>query len=178
MRRIVVTEFVSLDGVMEYPAWTMPYWNDEVRDFKIEEDSTSDALLLGRVTYQEFAAAWPTSDDEGAPRINGMPKYVVSNTLTQADWNNSHIIRGDVLAGIRALKAQSGQDLLVYGSAGLVQTLMAHDLVDSYRLLVYPVVLGAGKRLFADGINTTLRLVRAQMLSSGVAAMVYEPARG
>lgn len=177
MRKIIVTEFMSLDGVMEAPAWSAPYWNDEVRDFKIEEDNTTDALLLGRVTYDGFSQAWPDSDDEGAERINGMPKYVVSTTLNTLEWNNSHLIQGDIIEGIKALKQQEGQDLLVYGSATLVQTLMEHDLVDSYRLLVYPVVVGEGKRLFRDGLPATLKLVDATPYATGVVAMVYEPMR-
>jgi dihydrofolate reductase len=177
MRKIVVSEFVSLDGVMEYPAWTAPYWNDEVNNFKVEEDATTDALLLGRVTYQEFASAWPQSEDEGAERINSMLKYVVSTTLDKVEWNNSRLVKGNIIEEITKLKQQEGQDFLVYGSATLVQTLMEHDLVDSYRLLVYPVVLGKGKRLFQEGATATLKLVEAKPLSSGVTALVYEPER-
>ncbi|MDK3160729.1 dihydrofolate reductase family protein [Kamptonema cortianum] len=177
MRRIIVTQFLSLDGVMEHPVWSAPYWNDEVSGFKVEEDEMTDALLLGRVTYQEFAAAWPNSEDEGAPRINSMPKYVVSNTLTSLEWNNSHLISGDVIAGIERLRQQDGKDLLVYGSATLVQTLAKHDLIDMYRLLIYPVVLGQGKRLFQPGTKATLHLTEARALSSGVAALVYERQR-
>ncbi len=162
---------------MENPAWTAPYWNDEIAQFKTEEDSTVDALLLGRITYQGFAAAWPTSDDEGAPFMNNVRKYVVSTTLTKAEWNNSQLIRANVVQEISTLKQQDGQDILVYGSATLVQTLMQHHLVDSYRFLVYPVVLGKGKRLFHEGTMATLTLVRTQSLSSGVAALVYEPVR-
>lgn len=177
MRKLVVTEFVSLDGVMENPAWTMPYWNDEISQFKGEEDATVDALLLGRVTYEGFAAAWTTSKDEGAEFMNSVRKYVVTNTLQNPQWNNSQAISGDVVSAIRALKAQDGQDILVYGSATLVQTLIQHDLVDAYRLLVYPVVLGAGKRLFHEGTTATLKLVGVQHFSSGVAALLYEPQR-
>lgn len=178
MRNIVVTEFLSLDGVMEHPAWTMPYWNDEVAQFKGEETLAADALLLGRVTYEGFAAAWPESQDEGAPYMNSVRKYVVSTTLATAEWNNSHIIRSNVVDEIRGLRQQNGKDILVYGSATLVHTLMENDLVDVYRLLVYPVVLGKGIRLFKEGIPATLRLMSARALSSGVAALVYQPARG
>ncbi|MDX2162203.1 MAG: dihydrofolate reductase family protein [bacterium] len=177
MRRIVVTSFLSLDGVMENPGWTFPYWNDEIAQFKGDETNDADALLLGRVTYQGFAAAWPTSTDEGAPYMNSVRKYVVSATLDTAAWNNSVIVKGDVVAEITRLKHEPGRDLLVYGSATLVQTLMRHDLVDSYRLLVYPVILGQGIRLFQDGVQATLRLVQAQATSSGVAALIYEPVR-
>lgn len=177
MRAIVVTEFVSLDGVMEHPAWTFPYWNDEIAAFKGEETSGADTLLLGRVTYEGFAAAWPASEDEGAPYMNSVAKVVVSSTLTSADWNNTTLIRDNVVETIRQLKAQPGKDILVYGSATLVQTLMQHDLVDRYRLLVYPVVLGAGKRLFNAGTTATLKLVSVQSFSSGVTGLIYEPQR-
>lgn len=177
MRNIVVTEFLSLDGVMENPAWTMRYWNDEISDFKAEEDATSDVLLLGRVTYEGFAAAWPNSKDEGAERMNSIPKYVVSTTLETVEWNNSRLIQDTVVAEITRLKQGAGQDILVYGSATLVQTLMQHDLVDRYRLLVYPVILGEGKRLFQDGMKATLKLVETRFLSGGVAALIYEPER-
>lgn len=177
MRKIVVTEFVSLDGVMEAPAWTAPYWNDEIAAFKGEETDASDALLLGRVTYQGFAAAWPESKDEGAEYFNNVRKYVVSTTLDRAEWNNSTLIKENIVAEIANLKQQAGRDLTVHGSATLVQTLMQHDLVDSYRLLVYPVVVGKGRRLFDEGTTATLQLVDARSFSSGVVAMIYEPDR-
>lgn len=178
MRRIVVTEFVSLDGVMEDPAWTFPYWNDEIAKFKGEESSASDALLLGRVTYQGFAAAWPQSEDEGAEYFNSVRKYVVSETLEEPlEWNNSTLIKDDIVEQIANLKRQDGKDITVHGSATLAQTLMRHDLVDVYRLLIYPVVLGEGKRLYRDGIPATLNLVQSQAFSTGVVALVYEPDR-
>jgi dihydrofolate reductase len=176
MRKIVVTQFISLDGVIDTPMWSAPYWNDDIANFKKEESEACDALLLGRVTYDGFALAWPDSKDEGAPQINAMPKYVVSNTLTNATWNNSHIISGDVVEKIKALKAGAGKNLLVYGSANLIQTLMAHDLVDDYRLLVYPVVLGSGTRLFQENNNLTLNLVSSVGFSNGVLALCYQPA--
>lgn len=177
MRNIVVTTFLSLDGVMEQPAWTAPYWNDEIAKFKGDEQSTSDALLLGRVTYQGFAAAWPARTDDGADVMNNLPKYVVSTTLNTVEWNNSTLIGDNIVQQITNLKQQDGQDLLVYGSATLVQTLMQHDLVDRYRLLVYPVVVGEGKRLFSDGTGARLKLVETQSFSSGVVALIYEPDR-
>jgi dihydrofolate reductase len=177
MRKVVVTEFLSLDGVMQDPAWTSPYWNDEIAKFKGEESTASDALLLGRVTYQGFAAAWPQSKDEGAPYFNNVRKYVVSTTLDEVEWNNSKLIKGDFVEEITKLKQQDGQDITVHGSATLVQTLMQHGLVDRYRLLVYPVVVGKGKRLFQAGTTATLKLVEARSFSSGVAALIYEPAR-
>jgi dihydrofolate reductase len=177
MRKVVVTEFLSLDGVMEEPAWTFKYWNDESAKFKGEESSASDALLLGRVTYQGFAAAWPESKDEGADYFNSVRKYVVSTTLDKAEWNNSRLIKDNIVEEITRLKQQDGKDIVVHGSATLVQTLIQHDLVDCYRLLVYPVVLGKGKRLFKEGTTATLKLVEAQSFSSGVAALIYEPDR-
>jgi dihydrofolate reductase len=177
MRKVVVTEFVSLDGVMEEPRWTFKYWNDEIAKFKGEESSASDALLLGRVTYQGFAAAWPQSKAEGADYFNSVRKYVVSTTLDKAEWNNSTLIKDDVVEAITNLKEQDGQDIAVHGSATLVQALIQHDLVDRYRLLVYPVVVGKGKRLFKEGTTVTLKLLESQSFSSGVVAVVYEPDR-
>jgi dihydrofolate reductase len=178
MRKLVVTEFMSLDGVVEEPAWTFPYWNDGIAKFKGEESSASDALLLGRVTYQGFAAAWPQSKDEGADYFNSVRKVVVSETLKEPlEWNNSTLIKDDVVEQITNLKQQDGKDIAVHGSATLVQTLMQHDLVDRYRLLIYPLVVGKGKRLFGGGIPATLKLLESQSFSSGVVALVYEPER-
>jgi dihydrofolate reductase len=186
MRKVFVTEFVSLDGVMEDPGgaekfvhggWTMPYWSDEIGKFKLDELFSSDALLLGRVTYQGFAAAWPSrTDQEGfAQRMNSLPKYVVSTTLDKAEWNNSHLIKGNIPKEVSQLKKQPGQDIMVAGSNRLVHTLMQHDLIDEYRLLVYPVVLGSGKRLFGDVSKATLRPVETKMFSSGVVLLRYQP---
>jgi dihydrofolate reductase len=164
MGRIVVSEFVSLDGVMEDPGgsegtrnagWTFRFNRGEDGDrFKLDETLAAEALLLGRVTYQGFAAAWPTIEDPVgfADKMNSMPKYVVSNTLTDEDasWSNSTVVRGDAVAGLTALKASVAGDLLVAGSASLVQLLAEHGLVDEYRLMVFPIILGSGKRLFGD----------------------------
>jgi dihydrofolate reductase len=178
VRKVVVTEFISLDGVMEEPRWTFKYWNDEIANFKGDESSASDALLLGRVTYQGFAAAWPQSEDEGADYFNSVRKYVVSNTLEEPlEWKNSTLIKDNLVEEITTLKQQDGKDIVVHGSATLVQTLMQDDLVDRYRLLVYPVVVGKGKRLFAEGIPASLKLLESQSFSSGVVALVYEPDR-
>lgn len=177
MRNLVVTEFLSLDGVMEAPAWTFPYWNDEIATFKGEETNADQDLLLGRVTYQGFAAAWPNSKDEGAPYFNNARKYVVSSTLDTLDWNNSVLINGNIVDEITNLKQQDGSDLVVHGSAMLAQTLMQHDLVDRIRLLVYPVVIGKGKRLFQEGTTATLNLVETRPMSSGVVGLIYEPER-
>ncbi|NTU85283.1 MAG: dihydrofolate reductase family protein [Chloroflexales bacterium] len=179
MRNVIVTEFLSLDGVMENPTWTFPYWNDEIAQFKAEETTSNDVLLLGRVTYEGFAAAWPQRTDEasGGRYFNSVRKYVVSNTLDKAEWNNSQIIKGDLLKEIIQLKQQDGENLVVHGSGMLARWLMQHDLVDRYRLLVYPVVLGTGKRLFQDGAAATLKLVETRAFKSGVAALIYEPER-
>ena len=162
MGKIIVTEFISLDGVIDSPGGEYGYkhsgWSFEVdrgdagNQFKVDETMASEALLLGRVTYEGFAAAWPErTDDAGfADKMNSMQKFVVSNTLQSADWNNSTIVSGDVVAGIRELKQGEGGDLLVAGSARLVHTLIENDLVDEYRLMIFPVVLGAGKRMWAD----------------------------
>ena len=177
MRNLVVTEFVTLDGIMENPAWSFKYWNDEIAAFKGEETDASDALLLGRVTYEGFAAAWPQSQDEGADFFNNVRKYVVSTTLDNAEWNNSVVIKDNIIDEISKLRQQDGGDITVHGSATLVQTLIEHDLVDRFRLLVYPVVLGTGKRLFMEGTTATLRLVQAQTFSTGVVGLIYEPER-
>jgi dihydrofolate reductase len=179
VRRLVVTEFMSLDGVVEDPAWTFPYWNDEIAQFKGEETSASDALLLGRVTYEGFAAVWPQqTEDEGADYFNNVRKHVVSETLEgPLEWNNSTLLGGDVVEEVTNLKQQEGTDITVHGSARLVQTLMRHDLVDRYRLLVYPLVVGEGKRLFDENVPAKLRLLESRSFSSGVVALIYEPDR-
>jgi dihydrofolate reductase len=161
MSRIVVTEFVTLDGVMEDPGgaegferggWAFQFDRGPEGDkFKLDEVMAAEALLLGRVTYEGFAAAWPSRTGEFADKFNTMPKYVVSTTLEHPDWSNSTVIGGDVANEVARLREQPGGDVLVNGSARLVATLMEHDLVDEYRLMVFPVVLGRGKRLFADG---------------------------
>jgi len=168
--KLVVAEFVSLDGVMEAPEkWSFQFWNDEIARYKRDELFASDAHLLGRVTYQIFASAWPSrTDEEGfADSMNSLPKYVVSTTLKKAEWKNSHLIRENVVEEVSKLKQQPGQDILVAGSATLVQTLIQHDLIDEYHLLVFPVVLGSGKRLFKDEGKATLKLMWAKTFSSG-----------
>jgi dihydrofolate reductase len=169
--------YVTVDGVMEEPAWTVPYWNDEIARFKCDELFASDALLLGRVTYQGFAAAWPAmTDEEGfADRMNALPKFVASTTLQETVWNAS-LIKGDIAEEVLKLKQQPGQDILVFGSAALVHTLLQHNLVDECRLLIYPLVLGNGKRLFQDGSKVKLTLADSKTFSSGVVALTYHPA--
>ena len=180
MAKIVVAEFLSLDGVMEDPAWTAPYWGDDIGKFKFEELFASGAHLLGRITYEGFAQAWPNEKDDAgfADRMNGLPKYVVSTTLENPTWQGTTVIKDNVVEQIKRLKEQPGQDILVAGSAALVQTLARNDLVDEYHLLVYPVVLGKGIRLFQDGTDAKLKLVDTKTFASGVQAMIYEPDRG
>jgi len=178
MRKVVVAEFLSLDGVMEAPEkWTFQFWNDEMAKFKHDELFASDAHLLGRVTYQIFAAAWPSRTGEFADRMNNLPKYVVSATLEKTEWKDSHVIKENVAEEIAKLKQESGQDILVAGSGTLVQTLIQHNLIDEYHLLVYPVVLGSGKRLFKDASKTTLKLVDTKAFSSGGVLLSYVPGK-
>jgi dihydrofolate reductase len=191
MRKLVVTEFLTLDGVMEDPGgaeqfehggWSFKFSDPEGMRFKLDEVTGFDALLLGRRTYEGFAAAWPGRRDEAgfADKMNAMKKYVVSSTLTEASWQNSEIVGGgdDVPAAVAALKQQDGGDVLIAGSRSLVPTLAAHDLIDEYRLMVHPIVLGNGKRLF-DGIAApfTLRLTDSKVLSTGSLILIYEPVR-
>lgn len=179
MRKIIVSEFVSLDGVMEEPEWTMPFFGEEQGQYKLAELRAVDALLLGRVTYEGFAAAWPSQTDEQgfADRMNSLPKYVVSTTLAEAGWQNSVSLQENIVDQIAALKQQPGQDILVYGSGQLVQTLMQHDLIDEYRLMTFPLVLGSGKRLFQAGTHATLHLLDTVRFSSGVVVLVYGATR-
>jgi dihydrofolate reductase len=184
--RIVVTEFVSLDGVVEDPGGAEDFkyggWSfeidrgDEGNKFKLDETMSSEALLLGRVTYEGFAAAWPSREGEFADKFNSMPKYVVSSTLENPEWSNSTVLKGDVADEVAKVKQQQNGDIVVHGSARLVQTLLEHDLVDELRLMVYPVVLGSGKRLFGETSDKKpLRLVDSKVVGDGVAILVYQP---
>jgi dihydrofolate reductase len=186
MRKVVASFFISLDGVVEGPGpgddfelagWTMPYWDDEIAMFVQAGMNASDALLLGRVTYQGFAAAFASGTEGDAETMNSFPKYVVSTTLEAAEWNNSTLIKGNVVEEVAKLKQQPGRDIAISGSGELVHTLLQHDLIDELNLLVYPVVLGRGKRLFKDGSMLTLKLVQAKASSSGVVLLTYQPAR-
>lgn len=178
--RIVVSEFVSLDGIMEAPEqWVFRFAEQEIDAFKLDEVIEASALLLGAATYQGFAESWPSrSDPDGfADKMNSMPKYVVSATSEQLAWNNSHQVKGNIAEEIARLKQQPAHMLLVVGSGALVQALMQHDLVDEYRLLVYPLVLGKGKHLFQDGSQARLKLVKTQAFSTGVVLLQYQPER-
>jgi dihydrofolate reductase len=192
MGKVVVTEFVSLDGVFEDPggsegsrhgAWTFQFDRGSDGDrFKLDELMAADVQLLGRVTYEGFAAAWPSIQDEAgfAERMNGMPKYVVSTTLHDPEWNNSTVIRENVTGEVAKLRERTSGDILIAGSGQLVRTLTRHDLVDEYRLMVFPVILGSGKRLFADDdeAQTRLTLVESRQVGSdGVLVLTYRRAR-
>ena len=184
MGRIVVTEFISLDGVIEapgggedykYAGWTFEIdRGDEGNQFKLDETMSSAALLLGRRTYEGFAAAWPERDGEFADKFNTMPKYVVSSTLRDPEWTNSTVLSGDLVDEITKLKKEQDGDVVVHGSAQLVQSLIENDLVDELRLMVFPVVLGTGKRLFGETTDKKrLRLSTSTMVGDGVAIQVY-----
>jgi len=184
MGRIVVTEFISLDGVIEAPGGGEDYkyggWTfeidrgDEGNRFKLDETMSSAALLLGRRTYEGFAAAWPERDGEFADKFNTMPKYVVSSTLRDPEWTNSTVLSGDVVDEITKLKQEQDGDIVVHGSAQLVQSLIENDLVDELRLMVFPVVLGTGKRLFGETTDKKrLRLSSSTVVGDGVAIQVY-----
>jgi dihydrofolate reductase len=188
MRKIIVSEFVTLDGVMEDPGgaektrgggWAFQFERGPEGDqFKLEETMEAEALLLGRVTYAGFAAAWPAMQGEFADKMNAMPKYVVSTSLERPSWNNTTVIRNNPLEEITRLKASPGGDLLVAGSGQLVQMLLQHGLVDELRLMVYPVILGGGKRLFQDGLaRMSLHLEQAKLVGAGVLILVYQAER-
>lgn len=187
MGRIAVTEFVSLDGVMQAPGGGEEYrhagWTFEIDrgaegdKFKLDEAIAAEALLLGRVTYEGFAAAWPSMEGDFADKFNGMPKYVVSATLEDPSWSNTTVIGSDVASSIATLRAEATGELQVHGSARLVQTLIEHDLVDELRLMVFPVLLGEGKRLFGEtSQKKPMRLQSSRIVGDGVAILTYEPA--
>jgi dihydrofolate reductase len=178
-RRVVASTYVTLDGFIDEPGkWSFPYWSEEAGEFKARELQASEAMLLGRLTYEGFAAAWPTMEGTGefGARMNSMPKYVASRTLATATWNAT-IIRGEVADEVRRLKAADGGDLLIGGSGQLVDYLTAHDLIDEYRLMVHPIVLGEGsKRLFGSAPRKALRLVDTLELPNGIVVLTYQPA--
>jgi dihydrofolate reductase len=181
MRKIIVSEFVTLDGVMEAPeTWQFPYYSDDMGEVIKAQILASDAMLLGRVTYEVFAAYWPsqTNNEFGiADKLNSSPKFVVSSTLQKAEWNNSTLIKGNVAEEISKLKQQPDGNIRITGSATLVQSLMQADLIDEYQLMVHPVVLGSGKRLFRDGSDTLkLKLLDTKTFSKGVVLLCYQPA--
>jgi dihydrofolate reductase len=192
--KLIVGAFVSMDGVMQGPGgpdedrdggfdlggWLVPYADEDMGKFMVESITSTDGLLLGRKTYEVFAAHWPLVTDENDPiatKLNTMPKYVASRTLDKVEWNNSTLLKGDVAEAVAELKRQPGGVLQTQGSADLAQTLIRNDLVDEYRLLVYPVVLGKGKRLFREGNPpSALRLIDTKTTSTGVTIHTYESA--
>jgi dihydrofolate reductase len=186
MAKIIVTEFVSLDGVMEdpggaedfkYGGWTFEIDRGEGDTFKLDETMESDALLLGRVTYEGFAAAWPSREGEFADKFNNMPKYVVSSTLDKPEWNNTTVLKGDVVEEVGKLKREQDGNIVVHGSRQLAQTLIEGDLADQLNLMVFPVVLGSGKRLFGDTSDKKrLQLVESRTVGDGVAILIYKAA--
>lgn len=187
MARIVVSEFVSLDGVMQAPGGGEDYkhagWTFEIPrgpegdKFKLEETLDAEALLLGRVTYEGFAAAWPSMEGEFADKFNGMPKYVVSSTLSDPEWNNSIVLKGDLLEEISTLKQSSDGDIVVHGSGRLVRGLLESGFVDELRLMVFPVLLGSGSRLFGETSEKhPLKLVESRTVGEGIAILIYAPA--
>jgi dihydrofolate reductase len=186
MARIIVTEFVSVDGVMEdpggaedfkYGGWTFEIDRGDGDKFKLDETMETDALLLGRVTYEGFAAAWPSREGEFADKFNQMPKYVVSSTLDKPEWNNSTVLKGDVVAAVTKLRQEQGGNIVVHGSGRLVQTLLDNDLADEVRLMVFPVILGSGRRLFGDTKDKKrLQLVESRTVGDGVIILIYRTA--
>lgn len=194
MRKIIVSEFMSLDGVMQAPGganedtdggfpyggWTMPYWHDEIGASFFRIMGETDAFLLGRKTWQIHGGAFEpmSAGDPFVDLMNSMPKYVVSNTLRSADaWRNSTLISGDVLAQVRALKEQPGKSIAIDGSSMLIHALAQSDLIDEYHLIIYPIMLGSGKRVFPDGARLNLQLVEARPLPSGVVLTHYQVVR-
>jgi dihydrofolate reductase len=186
MGRIVVTEYISVDGVVEAPSGTEDFdrvgWTDDFSrgpegdKFKVEETMASDALLLGRGTYDGFAPVWPHVEGEFGDKFNTMPKYVVSSTLENPQWNNTTVLRGDVVEEVRKLKRQYQRDIVVHGSPQLARTLIEHDLVDALHLMVYPVIVGAGKRLFTETTaKKNLRLVESKTFKDGITVLIYQP---
>jgi len=179
MRKIVAGLFISLDGVVEAPeTWHFPYFNDEMGQIVADQIAASDTMLLGRRTYEEFAAFWPNQADDVplARDINGVRKLVASSTLDSVDWQNSELIGGDVADDLRRRKDEPGTDISITGSPTLVRSLLAAGVLDELRLLVHPIVVGHGKRLFGDGATVPLRLASSRTLETGVQYVVYVPA--
>ena len=177
--RLVATEYLTLDGVFEEPGhWSFPYFNEEASQFKWDELQATDALLLGRKTYEGFARAWPTMEGTGefGVKMNTMPKYVVTSTLDQLEWSGSKHVKGNITEEIRKLKGEPGNDLLLSGSAQLFNSMMEADLIDLYRLMVHPIVFGNGKRLFNETSQRKLELVESKKFATGIVVLEYVPA--
>ena len=180
MRKLVASMLMALDGVVEnHHLWTSQFRSEESQKYKFDELFASDALLLGRITYQELAAGWPGVTGTGAygERINSMPKYVPTTTLQEAEWNAT-LIKDNVGEEVTRLKQESGQDILIFGSVELIHSLMQEDLIDEYRLMVFPIVVGNGKRLFhGESQQKEFKLVQSHTFGSGVVVLTYEPNR-
>jgi len=177
MRKIIESTLVSLDGVIGDPhLWAMKYFDDEAQKDSLEMLLASDAMLMGRRTYEIFAGVWPARTGDYADRMNSIRKYVFSSTLERADWNNSTIIRGDVAAEVAKLKQQDGQDLVMYGHGPLGQTLLEHGLLDELRFSIHPILVGSGSLLFREGAKTILKLVAKKTRGTGVVVLSYQPA--
>lgn len=186
MSKIIVSEFVTLDGVMEAPGgepghphtgWVFDFIGDEQIQYKLDETLEAESLLIGRVTYESFVGAWPKRSGGFADKMNAMPKHVVSTTLRNPEWNNTSVISRDIVENIRRLRQREGGPILVAGSRMVVHTLMQHDMVDEFRLMIFPVLLGSGRRLFPETkAKTALRLVDSRSFSSGVVVHTYHPA--
>jgi dihydrofolate reductase len=181
MRKVIVSTYVTLDGrVDELQDWTIPYNGDAAVEYHTDLLKHSDGLLLGRKTYEIFAAIWPSKSGElpYIDKMNSMTKHVASTTVGGLEWENSHLIEGDVAAGVAKLKHQTGQDLVMYGCRDLMHTLQQHDLIDEYRLLVHPVLLGKGRALLPDGAKqVSLELIDTTVIPSGVTVLTYQPVR-
>ena len=187
MRKLIVTEFVTLDGVMEAPGgehshphtgWVFDFIGDEQNEFKFQELEEAEVQLLGRVTYEGFAEAWPKRSGPFADKMNGMPKYVATTTLDELEWENSTPLEGDVAEAVRKLREEDGGPILVAGSCTLVHTLMEHDLIDELRLMVFPVVLGSGLKVFPESEDKTVyKLTDSKTFETGVQVQTYEPVR-
>lgn len=181
MGKVVSSTFLTLDGIMEAPhEWSFEFFSDEAGKYKHAELMASDAMLLGRITYEGFFAAWPemTDDDGFAERMNSLPKYVASTTLKDPTWNAT-VIEGDLPDAVRGIKKQTSRDILIGGSADLINSLTPHGLIDEYRLMIFPLVIGTGKRLFANDLpRTPLKLVDTANLPNGVVNLTYHPADG
>ena len=179
MRKIIVSTYITLDGVIESPQnWLFPFWNEEIEKYSTDQLWASDALLMGRETYQIFAEAWPTRPGEFAARMNSLPKYVVSTTLEKVEWQNSHLIKDPqrVVEEVARLKQQPGQDILIYGAGNLARTLLQHGLIDELRNWVCPVVVGSGEHLFKSATDVpALKLVETKPFKTGVIILSYQP---
>jgi dihydrofolate reductase len=186
MRKVIASEFMSLDGIMDdpggtegkpYGGWSLKHFNEEYRQFKAAELESCDALLLGSVTYQRFAETWPLRDGDFADAMNSIKKYVVSSSLQDAEWNNAQIISENVVEAVRAIKQQPGENILVAGSNTLLTTLLEEGLVDELRIMLHPVIVGQGRRLFSEGVSGyELKLVKSQSFATGTIVLTYEPA--